>query len=54
LSDRELVRGEAFGRVVSGDLSLREACELLGLSYRHGKRLWGRYRKEGAAGLQHR
>ncbi len=27
---------------------------MLGLSYRHGKRLWGRYRKEGAAGLQHR
>ncbi len=53
LSDRELVRGEAFGRVVSGDLSLSQACELLGLSYRQGKRLWVRYRKDGAAGLQH-
>jgi transposase len=32
---------------------LRQACELLGLSYRQGKRLLGRYRKGGAAGLQH-
>jgi len=47
------LRVEAFGRVVSGDLSLSQACELLGLSYRHGKRLLGRYRTDGAAGLQH-
>jgi hypothetical protein len=53
LSDRELVRGEAFGRVSSGSLRLREACELLGLSYRQGKRLWRCYRSGGAAGLQH-
>ena len=53
LSDRELCRGEAFGRVSSGSLSLREACELLELSYRQGKRLWSRYRTRGAAGLQH-
>jgi hypothetical protein len=30
-----------------------QACELLELSYRHGKRLWSRYRARGAAGLQH-
>jgi transposase len=53
LSDRELRRGEAFGRVAAGSLSLREACELLGLSYRQGKRLWSRYRTGGGAGLQH-
>jgi transposase InsO family protein len=53
LSDRELVRGEAFGRVASGSLSLKQACELVGLSYRQGKRLWCRYRTSGAAGLQH-
>ena len=53
LSDRELRRGEAFGRVASGSLSLSQACELVGLSYRQGKRLWGRYRSIGAAGLQH-
>jgi len=34
-------------------LSLRQACELLGLSYRQGKRLWSRYRTSGVAGLQH-
>jgi transposase len=53
LSDLELVRVEAFGRVASGSLSLQQACELLGLSYRQGKRLWSRYRTNGAAGLQH-
>ena len=44
---------EAFGRVSSGSLSLKQACEWLGLSYRQGKRLWSRYRASGAAGLQH-
>ena len=53
LSDLELRRGDAFGRVSSGSLTLRQACELLELSYRHGKRLWSRYRAGGAAGLQH-
>ena len=53
LSERELLRGEAFGRVVSGSLSLRQASEMLGLSYRRSKRLWSRYRAGGAAGLQH-
>jgi transposase len=53
LSDRELARSEAFGRVKAGSLSLREASELLGLSYRQGRRLMKRYRAEGAAGLQH-
>ena len=32
---------------------MRQACELVGLSYRQGKRLWRRYRAAGAAGLQH-
>jgi hypothetical protein len=53
LSDRELRRGEAFGRVSSGSLTLGQARELVGLSYRQGKRLWRRYRSAGAAGLQH-
>ena len=53
LSDLELRRGEAFGRVSSGSLTLGEACGLLELSYRQGKRLWSRYRARGAAGLQH-
>ena len=53
LSRGETDRGEAFGRVKAGDLSLREASDLLGLSYRQGKRLWKRYGERGTAGLQH-
>jgi len=53
LSKRETDRCEAFGRVKAGDLSLREASDLLGLSYRQAKRLWKRYGEQGAAGLQH-
>ena len=53
LSDGELLRVEALGRVVSGSLSLSEACVLLDLSYRQGKRLLSRYRSCGASGLQH-
>ena len=53
LTDREVRRGEAFGRVSSGGLTLRQACDLLELSYRQGKRLWSRYGVSGAAGLQH-
>lgn len=39
--------------MVSGSLSLKQACELLELSYRQGKGLWKRYRAGGVAGLQH-
>jgi len=31
-----------------------DASQMMGVSYRHGKRLWKRYREEGAAGLKHR
>lgn len=53
LSDRELGWAEAFGRVSSGSLTLKQACDLLDLSYRQGKRLWKRYGTGGAVGLQH-
>jgi transposase len=53
LSGRELSRGEVMGRVRAGNLRLGEACELLGISYRQGKRIWARYRKGGAKALQH-
>ena len=35
-------------------MTLVEASELLGLSYRQTKRVWSRYRSEGDAGLVHR
>jgi transposase len=43
-----------LARVKSEDLRLVDAAQILGLSYRQGKRLWRRYREEGAAGLKHR
>ena len=53
MSSRELRRVEVLARVKSMELKLREAAELLKLSYRHTKRLWRRYQEEGAAGLKH-
>jgi Helix-turn-helix domain len=44
LSSKELSRVEVIGRVKAGSLRLKEAAELLGLSYRHAKRVWARYR----------
>src|SRR2546428_10446256 len=42
-----------MGRVKARSLGLREAAELLGLSYRQSKRIWARYRAGGAKALQH-
>ena len=53
MSRRELERVEVMGRVASGNLQLRHAAEMLGLSYRHTKRVWRRYREGGAEGLKH-
>jgi transposase len=54
MSTRELQRLEVFSRVQSEALRLVDAAEMLTLSYRQTKRLWRRYRLEGASGLQHR
>jgi transposase len=54
MSTRELQRVEMMGRVRSQALKVVNAAEILELSYRQAKRLWQRYRKEGAKGLQHR
>jgi len=53
LSRRELSRVEMMGRVKAHSLRLREAAELLELSYRQAKRIWARYRAGGAKALQH-
>src|ERR1700693_5098404 len=42
-----------MGRVKARNLRLREAAELLELSYRQAKRIWARYRAGGAKALQH-
>src|ERR1017187_5231331 len=53
MSTKELRRVEVFGRVKAESLSLGQAATLLGVSYRQTKRLWRRYRRRGARGLQH-
>ncbi len=42
-----------MGRVKAHSLRLREAAEMLELSYRQTKRVWARYRAGGAKALQH-
>ena len=54
MSVRELKRAEVLGRVKAGDLTLRLASDLMGVSYRQAKRLWKRFRRRGAVGLRHR
>ena len=54
MSKRELGRVEVLARVRSKQLRLVDAAALMRVSYRQGKRLWKRYREEGAAGLKHR
>jgi transposase len=54
MSIKELKRAAVLARVQAGDLTLHAASALMGVSYRHAKRLWKRFRRKGAAGLQHR
>lgn len=53
MSQKEFERGAVFERVKVGSLSLRDAAEMLGISYRQAKRLFKRYRTDGAPGLVH-
>jgi transposase len=53
MSRRELARVSVIARVNGGDLRLKSAAEMLGVSYRQAKRLWRAYREEGPEGLQH-
>jgi transposase len=54
MSASELKRVGVMERVAAGTLKLRAAAEMLGLSYRQAKRVYRRYRVEGAKGLKHR
>ena len=54
MSERELRRVEVLARVKSKELKVGDAASLVGVSYRQAKRLWKRYREEGAKGLKHR
>jgi hypothetical protein len=54
MSITELKRAEVLGQVKAGDRTLRAASVVMGVSYRQAKRLWRRFRKQGAVGLRHR
>jgi transposase len=53
MNERELKRAAAFSRVREKGWTLVQAAKRVGVSYRQAKRLWKRYRAEGAAGLVH-
>ena len=51
--EREMRRAAVLAQVKSEAWTLVEAAERMDLSYRQAKRLWKRYRKDGAAALVH-
>lgn len=53
MSEKERRRLEVMSRVRGGELKLVKAAELLGLSYRQGKRVYQRYLADGDRGLVH-
>ena len=53
MSTRERKRMTLMTRVAEGLLKLREAAEMMRVSYRQAKRIWQRYQEEGDAGLVH-
>lgn len=54
MSHKERRRKSVLDQVRSDRLTLREAAEMLQMSYRQCKRVHARYRREGDAGLVHR
>src|SRR5689334_16731023 len=53
MSEEEVRRAGVLKRVKQGELTQKEAAEMLGLSYRQLKRIYRRFRKSGAKGLVH-
>jgi transposase len=54
MSTGELKRAGILARVKAATLSLQGAAALMAVSYRQAKRVYRRYREEGATGLTHR
>ena len=54
MSGKEREYLKVLARVNKEELKLSDASRLLGLSYRHTRRIYKRYKKEGDAGLVHR
>jgi len=53
LSQREEARLVVLNKVLEREMSVREACGVLGVSERHGWRLLTAYRRKGAGALAH-
>ena len=53
MSEQERIRAEVMERVKKGELKLGDATQLLAISYRQAKRIWRKYRQQGAGGLVH-
>lgn len=54
MSDKERLRKALLEMVKQGKITLVMAASQSGMSYRNAKRLYGRYRREGDAGLTHK
>ena len=54
MSAKERRRKSVFDRVQAGEMTMKTASEVLGLSCRHTRRSYKRFREEGDAGLVHR
>ena len=54
MSDRDIRRVEMMRLVAEGTRSLSSASVVLGVSYRQARRIYRRYRAEGAGGVIHR
>lgn len=53
MSMEERKRLVILAGIKKGELSVAEGGRVLGVCYRQAKRIWSRYRKDGAAGLVH-
>jgi transposase len=53
MSQRQLQRFRVMSLVEAGKITLKEAAEKIGRSYRQAKRIWKRVKENGAEGLLH-
>jgi len=54
MNQRERCHLVIMSRVREKTMTIREASEIVGVSYRQGRRIYKRYREEGDRGLIHR
>jgi len=54
MSGNDRIRLDAMGRVKRGDVTVVGSAELMGVSLRQARRIWKRFKGEGAAGLLHK